>query len=384
MSEPLPRLILDLDETLIHAVRRRSAPQDHAAADLTEEGDPTSQQITSLLPQGEAMGALHVQCESTSSSRAVVPVSSSPMPWTTCRRLVRFGSLFVIATWPISYAHAIVRRDDVPDADFVVADADYPAVVTLFPPDDCGGTLIHAAHLLTVAHCAVDLIPGDSVEIGATQCTVAEVTLHPQWQDDDHYDIAVVRFADRVEDVDPVPIYRGVDELGALVSLVGRGVTATGLEGESGGRSDGQLRRATNVVSHVDEFLLEVVFERPDEEQITGLEGVGASGDSGGPVFLEVDGTLYLAGLNAFGDSPEGIGIAQYGSLDYQTRVSSYADWIDDALEGRFQGSSSASGCACAQGSNVPGSVLLLVVLAALRRRDRWIHCRRVNTPCPD
>jgi hypothetical protein len=244
-----------------------------------------------------------------------------------------FGALAGVETLAVPEAQAIIIRDDVPDSEYVVADADYPAVVTLFPPDDCAGTLIHASYLLTVAHCAVDLSNGDTLDVNAVSHAIADITLHPMWQDGDNDDIAVVRFEDPVVGVDPVPIYRGSDELGAEVMLLGRGTTATGLEGEPGGSSDGQLRRATNVVSSVDEHLLEVVFERPGEAGVTDLEGVGASGDSGGPVLLEVDGTLYLAGLNAFGDAPDGTAIGQYGSWDYQTRVSRHADWIDGVLE---------------------------------------------------
>jgi hypothetical protein len=288
------------------------------------------------------------------------------MQWDTLRR--RAGLVLVaVVSWPVTEARAIVVRDDVPDAAYVVDDADYPAVVTLFPPDDCAGTLIHEAHLLTVAHCAVDLSAGDSLEVGGMPHVIADVTLHPMWQDGDEHDIAVVRFEEAVQGIEPVPIYRGADELGALVSIVGRGVTATGLEGESGGSSDGRLRRATNVISDVDDVLLEVVFERPTDEGVTDLEGVGGSGDSGGPVFLEVDGIVYLAGLNAFGDAPDGIGIAQYGSWDYQTRVSAYADWIDDVLAGVAQPgvSTGESGCACTLEDEPPAVALLLLLSVA-------------------
>jgi hypothetical protein len=233
---------------------------------------------------------------------------------------------------PAPDADAIATRDDVPDSEYLVAEADYPALVTLFPPDDCAGTLIDESHLLTAAHCAVDLRAGDALDVNGATHAVAEIALHPMWRDGDHHDIAVVRLEQPVIGVDPVPIYRGSDELGATVTLVGRGVSATGVEGERAGRRDHMLRRATNVVSAVDAHLLEVVFERPGEEGVTRLEGVGASGDSGGPVLLEVDGVRQLAGLNAFGDAPDGVRIGQYGARDHQTRVSRYADWIDRVL----------------------------------------------------
>lgn len=229
-------------------------------------------------------------------------------------------------------ANAIIIRDDVADADYVVADTDYPAVVTLFPPDDCAATLFHESHLVTVAHCAVDLVPGDSLDVGGMPGTVADVTLHPMWTDGDDYDIAVVRLEEAVQGVEPLPLYRGLDEMGSVVTLVGRGTTATGLEGESGGDSDGLLRRATNIVTNVEDLLFEVVFDMPADAAVTDLEGVGASGDSGGPVFVDVDGMPHIAGLNSFGDAPNGIGIGEYGSMDYQTRVSAFAGWVDEVV----------------------------------------------------
>lgn len=242
-------------------------------------------------------------------------------------------------------AEAIIIRDDVPDTDYVVSDADYPAVVTLFPPDDCSATLFHESYLLTVAHCAVDLGPGDSLQIAGMSSTVAEVTLHPMWTDGDTHDIAVVRLEEAVEGVEPLPLYRGEDELGAVVSLVGRGTTGTGIEGEDGGSSDGVLRRATNIVTSVDPLVFEVVFDSPGDADVTELEGVGASGDSGGPVFLDVDGTPQVAGLNSFGDAPNGIGIGQYGSMDYQTRVSAFVDWVDEVVaEGEDPGDTDGTG----------------------------------------
>ncbi len=226
-------------------------------------------------------------------------------------------------------AHAIIIRDDVPDSEYVVPSSDYPALVDLFGPGDCIGTLVHESYLLTVAHCAVDLGTGQSLEVGGVPHAVAEVTLHPSWNDLDAFDIALVRLEDPVTGVEPLPIYRGADELGMQVSLVGRGLTATGLEGEDGGVDDGMLRRATNLVSDVDDHFLEVSFEQPGDADITDLEGVGAAGDSGCPVFVELDGTRYIAGLNSYGDAPAGIGIGQYGAADYQTRVSRYLDWLD-------------------------------------------------------
>ena len=252
---------------------------------------------------------------------------------------MRTRGLFVtpavaLAVLAVSAVHGIVIRHDLDDADYIVAGSDYPALVTLFEPDACSGTLVPASYLLTVAHCAADLEEGDSLLVNGAPHAIAEVILHPRWRSNrDNFDIALVRFQRPVRGVDPLPIYRGSDELGSLVTLFGRGVTATGLQGERRATSDGNLRRATNVVSEVNNHFIEVIFERPGEDGVTDLEGVGVSGDSGGPVFIDVDGVPHIAGLNSWGEGGNGIRVGQYGSRDYQTRVSQYLDWLDSVVD---------------------------------------------------
>ena len=234
----------------------------------------------------------------------------------------------------MSAAYAIVIRDDRPDSDYIVPDSDYPALVNLFEPNDCIGTLVHESYLLTVAHCADDLGRGDSLVVNGVRHTVAQVIKHPSWnRRRDEFDIALVRFEEPVRGVTPLPIYRGAGELGSVVALVGRGVTANGLQGERRAESDGNLRRATNVVTAVNNHFIEILFERPGQNGITELEGVGVSGDSGCPVFIEVDGVEQIAGLNSYGEGGNGSRVGQYGSRDYQSRVSRYLDWLDSVVD---------------------------------------------------
>jgi hypothetical protein len=244
-------------------------------------------------------------------------------------------SSLVAALWTLSLTKlpAIIIRDDLDDSNYLVNDSDYPALVDLIERGDCIGTLVHESYLLTVAHCAADLDPGDSLNVNGTPYSVAEIIPHPQWnQRRDEYDIALVRFSRPVEGVTPLPIYRGGDETGSLITLVGRGDTNTGLQGERGARNDGKLRRCTNIATSVDDHFIEIRFEKPGEEGITSLEGVGAAGDSGCPVFIEIEGVSYIAGLNSWGDGPRGVKVGQYGAFDYQTRVTQYLDWLDSIV----------------------------------------------------
>ena len=248
--------------------------------------------------------------------------------------LIVYAVLLSLVLTTIQQAEAIIIRDDRDDADYIVKDADYPALVDLIEKGDCIGTLVHESFLLTVAHCAADMDEGDPLVINKTPNSVSKIILHPKWKKRrDEYDIALLRLKKPVKNVTPLPIYRGSDEVGNSITLVGRGVTANGLRGERGAKNDGKLRKCTNIVTKVDDHFIEILFERPGEDGITEIEGVGAAGDSGCPVFMRIDSVRYIAGLNSWGDGPKGIKVGQYGAYDYQTRVSRYLEWLDSVVK---------------------------------------------------
>ncbi len=230
-----------------------------------------------------------------------------------------------------SVAAAIMTRDDLPDTDYVVADAEFPQLVDLFRPGDCLGTLIDPSFLLTAAHCAVDLAPGATLVVAGVGHTVAEVLVHPDFQGGPN-DIALIRFDVPVEGVTPIPPYRGTDEEGQLLTLAGRGVHATGLEGERQGSTDGLLRRATNKVHRATDQWLEAIFDAPGDPDVTDLEGIGAAGDSGGPAFIDNEDGRFVAGLNSWGDMSPYADLGKYGTRDNSTRVSTFVGWIDSVI----------------------------------------------------
>jgi MYXO-CTERM domain-containing protein len=254
--------------------------------------------------------------------------------------LTVLGGLGLTLASPV---HAVIIRHDVDDSEYVVPDADFPALVDLFQPGDCIGTLIHPSTLLTVAHCAQDLRDNQTLTVNGTEHAIEEVVLHPEWRGW-LYDIALIRLDVAVEGVTPYPLYRGASELGEELIIVGRGLHGTGIEGEPGATQDTLLRRATNVITKADDHWLEVTFEEPGEDGITALEGVGASGDSGGPAFLQTKDGLLIAGLNSWGDASFPTRVGQYGAWDYSTRVSKYLEWLDSEVDTSSTGETGETG----------------------------------------
>ncbi len=307
-------------------------------------------------------------------------------PMTTTSRLLCLAGLSVgAALLTIQESAALSTRHDVAASEYVVKSSDYPAVIDLFEPGDCLGTLVDDRHLLTVAHCAKDTKNKDVLKIGGTRHGVDAVFMHPDWNGWKN-DIAMIRLTKAVDGVSPFAVYRDRDEEGQKLTLVGRGMYATGLGGEKDAVEDGVLRRATNVVTSASKQWLEVYFDRPNSGRATDLEGVGLSGDSGGPAFLWTEDGWVIAGLNSWGEGDGSAKLGQYGAWDYSTRVSSHVDWIDCVLgpqdsgdtgnENESTGSASnvecpqrKCGCSTTGGANNLWASLPVMLLGLLRRR---------------
>lgn len=246
-------------------------------------------------------------------------------------------------------ANAIVIRHDVEDARYKVPATHFPALVDL--PSEGHGVLIASRWVLTAAH-ATHCHSCD-MSINGRSRQVARVVVHPGYRtispelyaghsgpamraQAERDDIALIQLAEPVADVTPAVIYRGSDEVGQLVQLLGKGATGNGVDGvprHAPHRSE--LRRAFNVVASADARWLGYVFDGDASAQA--MEGMMGSGDSGGPMLIEVDGRWQVAGLAAWAhwlgdmaDYREGV----YGMQGRYVRVSRYADWIDGVLAG--------------------------------------------------
>lgn len=152
-------------------------------------------------------------------------------------------------------------------------------------------------------------------------------------------DIALIKLAQPVTDVDPVPIYQDSDEPGQIVKIVGKGATGTGATGhDPGGHNRTELRRAYNKITSAHDRWFCYVFDEP--ASALPLEGKTGSGDSGGPALIQVDDQWMLAGLAAWGFIHGDLRTARpglYGQTTCNVRLSHYKQWIESVISDQSQ-----------------------------------------------
>ncbi|MCB0027557.1 MAG: trypsin-like serine protease [Anaerolineales bacterium] len=256
-------------------------------------------------------------------------------------------ALLLLFLLPATPAYAIIGRHDVAAESYLQPAGAHPAVFDIFPGNGAA-TLIAPEWAVTAAHVAQAIPPDGSheVQIGAGTYQVVQVVTHPEWSGVHFHDVALVQLSPPVSAVPPLPIYRSEDEVGQIVSLLGRGDYGDGENGALG--ADGQLRAATNRVEREESGSLWLRFDAPDNEHVTELEGVAGPGDSGGPALLEKDGELFVVGVASFSLSLEqpAPGPGHYGIFDTYTSLARAQAWIDGVLAGELVGAPAAANLA--------------------------------------
>ena len=256
-------------------------------------------------------------------------------------------------------AWGIVRRDDVADSQYInlANQPQFAAVGKVFGAGAGSGTVIaNGWWVLTAAH-VVFGVPASSVsfQIGAATYNAQNVYIYPGYSGITH-DIALIELNAPVVGVTPAQIYTGTNEIGKHGHSVGYGLTGTGTTGFIN-NTYGTKRAMRNVIDLIilpdgtinpNGTILLSDFDSPagtnnslgpwgSSPTPLDLEGMGAPGDSGGPVFILEGGVWYIAGVHSFIGDPgppagNGQADASYGDILGSTRVSSYAGWINSVV----------------------------------------------------
>jgi hypothetical protein len=204
------------------------------------------------------------------------------------------------------------------------------------------GTLIAPNWVLTAGHMVSDAT-GLKFTVGGNTYTGSSWVYNPRWNGNVAlgYDIGLVKLSAPVENVKPAVRYTGTSELGQVGTMVGYGMTGTGLTGAK--TFDGQKRAAQNVIDgtyNSNGRILAVDFDNPTNKRDNmygsatplNLEGLIAPGDSGGALFIDSKSGPLLAGVTSFGAAWDGKVNSDYGDIGGFMRVSALNSWIDSII----------------------------------------------------
>jgi hypothetical protein len=220
-------------------------------------------------------------------------------------------------------AAAILIRADRDDAEYLELATRYTSSVLLEAPDG-EGVLIAPRWVLTAAHRAKALqemkaLP--KLRFGERDYEIQSIVMHPDWKKGGHSDVALILLKDAVRGVEPTRLYRGTDEGGKSVVIVGHG--HTGRIGEKPlpkERWDRKKRAAINTVDRVTPRTLGLQVKKP--EDASDLQGAAAPGDSGGPAYIQTENGLFVAGIASATDD----------DWELYTRVSTFVPWIEAVM----------------------------------------------------
>jgi hypothetical protein len=243
--------------------------------------------------------------------------------------------------------NAVVIRHDISKEKYIVTEG-LEALVNM--PYDGHGLLIAPEWIVTVGHLIFQDYQGKELEVGGKKYTIDHVIFHDGYSRPPkgifsgysgpsqnylrtNHDIALIKLSKPVVGVKPISLYGSNNEVGAIVTLIGKGNTGDGLTGQQA-KTKGTLRKAENKITVAENQWLSYRFDRG--EQALPLEGIQGDGDSGGPVLIEQDGKVYLAGLASWdvydGDISEFQG-GLYGMSASVVRISYYISWINDVMK---------------------------------------------------
>ncbi len=259
---------------------------------------------------------------------------------------------FLILLAVSSSASAIVIRDDVDDSKYRIPASEFLALVDL--PGEGHGVVIAPQWVITAAHAVTWQSEIKQVIIKGIPRDVERLVIHPGYKKPKQElldqalatwdwtlfrvllsssdDIALLKLAKPVTDVSPVILNKSDGEVGQIIKIIGKGATGNGVTGyEFSSSHRTELRRAHNKVTSAHDRWFCYIFDKPSDA--LSLEGGSGSGDSGGPILIQVKKDWLLAGLTSWVDSQSAIRTpGRYGQISCNVRLSYYKEWIESVI----------------------------------------------------
>lgn len=251
--------------------------------------------------------------------------------------------IIILGVFP---ARASTIRDDQPDSGYLnlATSPDYASVglfVNNWGYTGCA-TLVAPDWVLTAAHMFLAANSG-TFTINGVSYTGNQLITNPGWNGNAFAgsDLGLVHLTTSVTGVTPATLYTGSSESGQLGTFVGFGITGTGATGQN--HLDGQERAFQNMIdgdfgnpslvigSDFDNPLVPTDGQFGDTTPLA-LEGCVTSGDSGGAVFITINGQVYLAGVISAVVALDGSANADYGDMSAFGRVTAFTPWISSTI----------------------------------------------------
>lgn len=206
------------------------------------------------------------------------------------------------------------------------------------------GVLISDRWVLTAGHISFGKTSG-TFAIGGINYAIQSSITHPSYSfGSNPFDLGLLYLSAAIPAAEAATMIRFGEPnaiLGSEATWVGHGLTGTGL---TGAQAPLEFRAFTNIIDVMGpaygltatSFVSD--FDRPDgstnanssSPAATRLEGNVASGDSGGGVFVTVDGIRYLAGISSYTGRFGPGAASSYGSISGATNVELFHAWILD------------------------------------------------------